>query len=65
MTPTRVSLRPRSRAPVLAAVAAGLALLLAANAHLLIVSFASRPDCVPHVKTATEGAAYRAAKSSC
>lgn len=56
---------PRARAAVLATVAAGLALLVAANAHLVMVSLASEPDCVPHAKSATEGAAYRAAKSSC
>ena len=39
---------------------------IGANAHLLSVSFASQPDCVAHLKTATEGASqYRAAKSSC
>lgn len=40
------------------------AIFVAANAHLVAVSFASRPDCVlqPH----TEGvAALRAAKPSC
>ena len=65
MTGTRVPFRPRGRATVLAALGLGLALLVAANAHLVIVSFASQPDCVPHVKSATEGAAYRAAKSAC
>ncbi len=48
----------------LASVAGGTLLFVGANAHLITVSFASRPDCVlqPH----TEGAAsYRAAKPSC
>lgn len=35
-----------------------------ANAHLIAVSFSSRPDCV--LQTTKKGAAtYRAAKSSC
>ncbi|MBI6630515.1 hypothetical protein [Pontibaca salina] len=42
------------------------AVFAAANAHLISVAFSSQPDCVPHLKTATEGAAsYRAAKPSC
>ena len=50
-----------------AAMAAGIvAVFIAANAHLLAVAFASQPDCVPHLKTQTEGATgYLAAKSSC
>lgn len=47
-------------------VAIGLALLVlavfvGANIHLVMVSFASHPDCVVE----TEGAALRAAKASC
>lgn len=41
-----------------------LTVFVAANAHLVAVAFASKPDCVLH--SPTEGvAAYRAAKSSC
>lgn len=37
-----------------------------ANIHLITVSLASQPDCVPHLKTPQKGAAtYRAAKPSC
>ncbi len=37
---------------------------IGANAHLIAVSFASKPDCV--LQTSKEGAAvYRAAKPSC
>ena len=43
-----------------------LAVFVGANAHLLAVSFASQPDCVPHPTSSTEGAgAFRAAKPSC
>lgn len=42
------------------------ALLVAANAHLVYVAVASQPDCVAHSKAKTgDGAAYRAARSSC
>ena len=38
----------------------------AANAHLVYVSLASQPECVPHLKTADESdTALRAAKSAC
>lgn len=51
----------------LAGIGVGIAAVLAvANAHLLYVSLASQPDCVPHLKAPDEsGAALRAAKSSC
>ena len=45
----------------LALVAAGLAVVIGANAHLVRVAFESQPDCVPHLKAGTLGAA----KSSC
>ena len=61
--------RPRSRARTVALilVTAGLALLAAANAHLVYVSFASRADCVPHLKEPGDPAknSYAAASSSC
>ncbi|MQP68628.1 hypothetical protein GE253_25280 [Niveispirillum sp. SYP-B3756] len=48
-------------------VAAGCALLLGANLHLIMVALESQPACVPHqkpgVKPATTG--YTAAKSAC
>ena len=48
-------------------VAAGLGILIAANAHLVYVAIQSQPDCVPHAKTAAqgEGAPLRAARSAC
>lgn len=44
---------------------AGLALLVAANAHLVYVAVASQPDCVPHLKAAGEDGTFRAARSAC
>jgi hypothetical protein len=65
VTPQR---RMRTRLIVCACVAAGLAGLVAANAHLVYVSVMSQPDCVAHAKeagTGSAGTAYRAARSSC
>ena len=48
-------------------VAAGLLLLVGANAHLVYVAVTSQPDCVAHLRQG-DGAAsgsFRAAKSSC
>jgi hypothetical protein len=48
------------------AIAAGVILLLLANAHLLYVSTTSQPACVPHLKApGTEAGSYRAAQSAC
>lgn len=48
----------------LGATALVLAVFIAANVHLVAVSFTSRPDCA--LQVTTEGAvAYRAAKPSC
>ena len=56
----------RQRVAALALAAAVLAVFVAANAHLIAVSFASQPDCVAHAKSPVEGVAtYRAAKPSC
>lgn len=52
----------------LAWMAAGgaVAVILAANAHLAYVAFASQPRCVDHLRTGEAApAAYAAAKSSC
>jgi hypothetical protein len=50
------------------AVAAGLLLVIGANAHLIAVAVTSQPECVAHVRPG-EGAAQRgafsAAQSSC
>ncbi len=55
----------RWRSIALLAAGAGVALLLAANAHLLYVAFDSRPDCVPHAKAAGEQGGFRAARPAC
>lgn len=44
---------------------AGVAILLAANAHLVYVAFDSQPGCVPHAKEAGQNGAFRAARSAC
>jgi hypothetical protein len=43
----------------------GIAVLIAANAHLVYVAFSSQPDCVPHTKAMGENGAFRAARSAC
>ena len=64
MTEARASASFWTPGRLAALLIAAMALLFAAaNAHLLVVSFASQPDCVA---PASEGAAaYRAAKPSC
>ena len=59
--------RSRSRTVALVLVTAGLALVAAANAHLVYVSFVSRADCVPHLKGPSDPTkkSYAAASSSC
>ena len=59
--------RSRSRTVALILVAAGLALVAAANAHLVYVSFVSQADCVPHLKEPGDRTknSYAAASSSC
>jgi len=49
-------------------VAAGLAVFVGANAHLVYVAASSQPDCIPHARAgdATAGGAqFSAARSSC
>lgn len=56
----------RPRLFALAAASAVVVIFVAANAHLVMVSFTSMPECVPHLQSPTGGAApYRAAKPSC
>ena len=59
--------RSRSRTVALILVIAGLALVAAANVHLVYVSFASQADCVPHLQEPGDPAknTYAAANSSC
>ena len=54
-------LSPRQRLLALGLAGIVLAIFVAANAHLVVVSLASQPDCVAQAG----GAASRAAKPSC
>jgi hypothetical protein len=50
------------------AIAAGLLLVLMANAHMVYVAFSSQPDCIDHVKrgaSVAEAGKFSAASSSC
>jgi hypothetical protein len=62
-----MSARSRNwRIASLAIAGAVVALLVAANAHLVYVATASQPDCVTHTKIPDrDGATFRAARSSC
>ncbi|CAH1694147.1 conserved hypothetical protein [Hyphomicrobiales bacterium] len=62
--PLRLS-RINRRFVALAAAGAGIALLIAANAHLVYVAVVSQPDCVPHEKSTGPGGTFRAARSAC
>jgi hypothetical protein len=63
---SRVAALSGHKAAVWLAVGAGLALVIAANWHLVYVATMSQPDCVPHVRQ-SDGSAdtFRAAVSSC
>ena len=57
-----------ARRIALVVVGAGVAALLAANAHLVYVAFNSQPDCVAHIKPGAHSVhdgAYSAARSGC
>ncbi|HEX7073572.1 MAG TPA: twin-arginine translocation signal domain-containing protein [Hyphomicrobiaceae bacterium] len=57
--------RTRRRLLVGLAIATGLGIIGAANAHLVWASLKSQPECVPHVKAPGHNGQFRAAKSSC
>ncbi len=59
----RDPVRLRPKLPGIAIAALVIAVFVAANAHLIVVSFASQPDCV--LAPTEEGAAFRAAKPAC
>jgi hypothetical protein len=47
-------------------IAAGVAVFVGANVHLIYVAFTSQPDCVPHLKEPVdEQGNYIAANSAC
>lgn len=60
------TLTRRGRLSLWLLVAAGLALVIGANWHLVYVAVTSQPDCVAHVRTgdAARGS-FSAAQSSC
>jgi hypothetical protein len=65
MTAAPSESRRRWKSAWMLLVPAGLLLVAGANAHLVYVAVTSQPDCVPHLKEAGTGGAYRAAKSAC
>jgi hypothetical protein len=57
-----------SRAAILLAVAAGLLLVIGANAHLVYVAVKSQPECVAHLRPGeadAQSASFSAAQSNC
>jgi len=63
-----IALRLNARQTIGLLVAAGLLLLVGANAHLVYVAVTSQPDCVAHVKpgaAGTSSGSFSAAKSAC
>ncbi len=47
-------------------IAAGVAVFVGANVHLIYMAFTSQPDCVPHLKEPIDKpGSYRAANSAC
>jgi len=62
------TLTRRGRLSLWLLVAAGFALVIGANWHLVYVAVTSQPDCVAHVRTGADDAArgsFSAAQSSC
>jgi len=58
----------RAKAAILLAVAAGLLLVIGANAHLVYVAVTSQPDCVVHLRPGesdAHSASFSAAQSNC
>lgn len=67
MTGTMVR-RFNTKVVIWLSVAAGLLLLVVANAHFVYVAFSSQPDCIDHVKRGVAVAApgqFSAASSAC
>lgn len=56
----------RQKAIIWIAVGAGIAVLLAANLHLVYVATSSQPECVAHARPGESNSTqFSAAKSSC
>lgn len=49
----------------LALVGAILAIIIAANSHLVAVAISSQPECVPHIRLNDGDGRYQAARSAC
>jgi hypothetical protein len=64
-TPSPQPLGRRSRFALIGACAGIAALFILANVHLVAVSLASDPGCVPHLRAPDPGGGFRAAKSAC
>jgi hypothetical protein len=63
-----VAKRTGPRLMIWALVAAGLALVLLANVHLVYMAMTSQPDCIDHIRPGASAAApgtFSAASSSC
>lgn len=54
-----------SRGVLWFAIAAGLLLVLGANAHLVYVAERSQPSCVAHVRQGDSASGFSAAQSAC
>ncbi len=70
MIPEAAKSPPKARLKIWVLIGLGLGLLIGANAHLVYVAFASRPDCVAHVKSPVQvqdaaAPVYRAARPAC
>jgi hypothetical protein len=58
----------RAKTAILLAVAAGLLLVIGANAHLVYVAVTSQPECVAHLRPGegdAQNASFSAAQSNC
>lgn len=57
----------RGRVLAITIVVGGLAVVVAANAHLIYLAFTTQPECVAHIREAGSGppGAYAPARSSC
>lgn len=62
---TDTSPRRRLRWVVVIGVVLALGVLIGANTHLVYVSVASQPECIPHLKPGQTGQGFTAARSSC
>lgn len=62
--------RKKRKAAIWLAIGLGVALIVAANGHLVYVAMSTQPDCVDHVRAGdlnndSDRTQFRAAKSAC